>query len=245
MGPMNRRTRHEQMIRPTLAARVTNCILVLLGNILLVVSVPSAANASVFVPFCNIADASLWKMTTSDYRKDTGHFDRHGNAMESEPGSAWGVYWCNRPLPSNFILRLEWLRKELDDNSGVFLRFPNPDLAHEQNTALVAAGRGFEVQIDELGSPEGAPYHRTGAIYGERGQSFSLRPARPLGEWNLYEIQVRGQQYTVRLNGTVVSTFNNRDPNRAKPTSRTEPSYFGVQAERGHVQFRNIEIKLL
>src|SRR6185312_8586671 len=192
-------------------ARVTNFIFVFLCSVLLIATFPKTAAASDFFPFCNVADAALWKMATSDYRKDTGHFDRHGDVMESEPGSAWGVYWCNRPLPSNFVLRLEWLRKELDDNSGVFLRFPNPDLAHEQNTALVAAGRGFEVQIDELGSPEGAPYHRTGAIYGERGQSFSLRPARPLGEWNLYEIQVRGQQYTVRLNGTVVSRFNNHD----------------------------------
>jgi hypothetical protein len=147
-------------------------------------------------------------------------------------------------LPSDFTLRIEWRRNEQDDNSGIFIRFPNPDLARERNTALVAA-RGFEVQIDELGSPDGAPFHRTGAIYGEREQGFSLRPARALGEWNVYEIEARGQNYRVRLNGDVVSTFTNREPSRGKPTTAGEPSYFGVQAERGHVDFRNISIKAL
>jgi Domain of Unknown Function (DUF1080) len=197
-----------------------------------------------FGPFCDVTNASLWKMTTSDYHKDPGRFVRYGNVIESEPGSAWGVDWCNEPLPRDFVLRIEWLRKEDNDNSGVFIRFPNPDAAHEPNTALVAA-RGFEIQIDELGSPDGAPYHRTGAIYGERDQIFSLKPARPLNVWNTYEIEARGQHYVVSLNGTAVSRFDNHDPNRAKASSPNEPSYFGVQAERGHVQFRNVEIQAL
>jgi len=205
---------------------------------------PIEAGTGEFVPFCNIADSSIWKMTTSDSQRDPGRFIRHGNVMESEPGAAWGVYWCTQPLPRDFALRIEWRRKEQDDNSGIFIRFPNPDLAHERNTALVAA-RGFEVQIDELGSPDGAPFHRTGAIYGERVQGFSLRPARAPGEWNVYEIEARGQNYRVRLNGEVVSTFTNHEPNRGKATSAGEPSYFGVQAERGHVDFRNISVKSL
>jgi hypothetical protein len=205
---------------------------------------PVAKEANAFAPFCNVANASLWKMTTSDYRKDPGHFVRRGDVIESEPGSAWGVYWCKQRLPRDFVLRIEWLRKEGDDNSGIFIRFPNPERAHERNTALVAA-RGFEVQIDELGSPDRAPYHKTGAIYGERRQTFSLQSARRVGEWNVYEIEARGQEYVVRLNGAVVSRFINRNPNRGRQTTKGEPSYFGVQAERGHVQFRNIGIRAL
>jgi hypothetical protein len=205
---------------------------------------PIEAGTGDVVPFCSIVDSSIWKMTTSDFRKDPGRFVRHVDTMESEPGSTWGVYWCTQPLPRDFALRIEWRRNEQDDNSGIFIRFPNPDLAGERNTALVAA-RGFEVQIDELGSPDGAPFHRTGAIYGERAQDFSLRPARALGEWNVYEIEARGQNYRVRLNGDVVTTFTNREPSRGKPTSAAEPSYFGVQAERGHVDFRNISVKSL
>lgn len=204
----------------------------------------AGASPPQYAPFCDIANASLWKMTTSDYHKDPGRFVRRGDVIESQPGTTWGVYWCNEALPRNFVVRIEWLREENDDNSGVFVRFPNPDRAEEPNTALVAA-RGFEIQIDELGSPDGAPYHRTGAIYGERGQTFSLRPARPVGEWNLYEIEARGQDYVVRLNGAVVSRFENHDLRRGNASSPGEPSYFGVQAERGHVQFRNLGIRTL
>jgi hypothetical protein len=188
-----------------------------------------------------VSDASLWKMTTSNARKYPGRFLRRGESIESQPGQTWGVYWCRQPLPPNFMLRIEWLRHEDDDNSGVFIRFPNPFTQHEPNTALVAA-RGFEVQIDERGSPDGAPYHRTGAIYGQLGQRFSLRPARPVGHWNVYEIEALGQQYRVRLNGTLVSEFMNRDPNRARLSAPGAPTYFGVQAERGHVEFRRISI---
>jgi len=191
--------------------------------------------------FCSVTDASLWKMTTSNARKYLGRFVRRGEAIESEPGQTWGVYWCNQPLPTNFILRIEWLRHEANDNSGVFIRFPNPSTQHESNTGLVAA-RGFEIQIDERGSPDGAPCHRTGAIYGQLGQHFSLQPARPIGQWNVYEIEAKAQHYRVRLNGAIVSDFTNHDPNRARPTALGAPSYFAVQAELGHVEFRRVAI---
>jgi hypothetical protein len=203
-----------------------------------------AQTAAAQKPFCDLNDASLWKMTTSDARKYPGRFVQHGQTIESQPGQTWGVYWCSQPLPPNFILHIEWLRHEFDDNSGVFIRFPNPFTQNEPNTALVAA-RGFEVQIDELGSPDGAPYHRTGAIYGQKDQQFSLRLALPLGHWNVYEIEVRGDHYRVKLNGALVTDFTNHNPNRGKPGTPDAPSYFGVEAERGHVEFRNVAVTAL
>jgi hypothetical protein len=183
-------------------------------------------------------------MATSDYRKDPGHFVHRGNIIESQPGSTWGVYWCKIPLPADFVLRIESLREEGDDNSGSLSGFRIQNVHTSEMLHLSPRGR-FEVQIDERGSPDGVPYHRTGAIYGKQKQSFSLRPARPLGKWNVYEIEARGQNYVIHLNGAVVSEFTNHDPNRGMSTSKDEPSYFGVQAERGHVQFRNIGLKSL
>ena len=56
-----------------------------------------------------------------------------------------------------------------DDNSGVFVAFPAPEQQGYDNTADVGVHLGFEMQIDELGRPDGAPSHRTGAIYSLKG----------------------------------------------------------------------------
>jgi len=47
--------------------------------------------------------------------------------FESVPGTDLGLYWCTIPIPADFILKLDWLRWEDWDNSGVFVRFPNPE----------------------------------------------------------------------------------------------------------------------
>src|SRR6266567_2707335 len=41
-----------------------------------------------------------------------------------------------------------------DDNSGIFVAFPDPEQQNYDNTAYVGVNFGFEVQIDELARPE-------------------------------------------------------------------------------------------
>jgi hypothetical protein len=121
-------------------------------------------------------------------------------------------------MPTDFVLRLEWLRDRDDDNSGVSVRFPDPGSKGYQNTAWVAVSFGFEVQIDETASTDGAPWHRTGAIYGQQNQQFSLQPARPVGQWNNNEIHVQRQSYTVFLNGIQVTHYE-------KPRPKPRPAH--------------------
>jgi hypothetical protein len=66
------------------------------------------------------------------------------------------------------VLRLEWMMTAPDDNSGVFVAFPDPEQQNYDNTAYVGINFGFEVQIDELARPDNALIHRTGAIYSDR-----------------------------------------------------------------------------
>ena len=152
------------------------------------------------------------------------------------------------------MVRLEWLRWTEDSNSGVYLRFPDPERNGYNNTAYVADDFGFEVQIDELGAPDGAAIHKTGAIYRKDnrtdGEVLNLKPARGVGQWNEYEIQVEEQVYTVRLNGDEVCRFDNtnRYPGRGLPSTLTEPSFLGLQVYANpsyFVRFRKIRIKEL
>lgn len=86
----------------------------------------------------------------------------------------------------------------------VFVRFPNPftDLN-------IAIEYGYEIQIDDIGSPDGNPIHRTGAIYNYKGTSpktKSLSKQLAVGRWNTFEIIVIQQSYSVTLNKDKVVT---------------------------------------
>ena len=127
-------------------------------------------------------DTSKWGMTTihnqAPDRSNPGGMRVLRGALETMPGNDLGLYWCTLKTPENFILRLQWLRWHDDANSGVFVRFPDPESKGYNNSAYVPVDFGFEVQIDERGAPDGAPIHRTGAIYRGR-QPHRRRDAQP------------------------------------------------------------------
>lgn len=55
--------------------------------------------------------------------------------------------------------------------------------------------------------------------------------------------RVRGQDYTVALNGDVVSSFADPHAGRGVASTAKVPSYIGLQAYSGQrVQFRNVRI---
>jgi hypothetical protein len=103
-------------------------------------------------------------------------------ALKSEGGM--GLLWYSENIYKNFILKLEWKVSDEDDNSGVFVRFPNPD-----DNPNIAVREGYEIQIDDRG---GNPIHQTGAIYDFAAPSKVV--SKPPGQWNIMEIQVINYQ---------------------------------------------------
>ena len=190
-------------------------------------------------------------LTTSNWQMaGQGSFNVVGGALESAPGNDLGLLWCTTPMPADFILKLEWLLTRYDDNSGVFVRFPDPNSRGYNNTAYVGVDFGFEVQIDNLGrgsSPAGQnvdkKFRTTGAIYNEASQTLTQQPVKPLGEWNEFEIRLQGQTYTVLLNGAQVTSFQNNQANRGSISTPGAPSFIGLQSHTGVVAFRNIRVK--
>jgi choline dehydrogenase-like flavoprotein len=212
-----------------------------LGRRLAAALVPAVADAGAeqgFTPLFNGHGLRGWSM------RGGGGFRVVDGALESfNDTSELGLLWCHRPTPRDFILRLQWRTFSSDANSGVFVRFPDPDGRSYANPAWVAVHFGFEIQIDDLGRPDGADIHKTGAIYNEPTQILSLQPPRPVGQWNDYEIRFQGQDYTVVLNGNTVSRFTNPHAGRGVASTAKVPSYIGLQAYLGQrVQFRNVRI---
>jgi hypothetical protein len=217
--------------------------------------------ASPFVPdpgFTSLFDgASLqhWRMSTirnQPGRDDPGHFLVTNGALVTATGTDIGLLWHDQPTPADFVLKLEWRRWQEDANSGVFLRFPNPETRNYDNTAFVGVDFGFEVQIDQLASPDGSPLHKTAAIYGFQGPANpDALPVRPVGEWNAFEIRVQGQNYRVLLNGVEVTVFNfvpgsdGAHPDRGLPSSNAVPRFIGLQTHTGKVAFRRLQIRAL
>jgi len=207
--------------------------------------VPTLAPDSGFTMLFNGSDTSRWRMSkiTNQPGKDNpGTFLVVDRSLESLPGNDLGLFWNIDPTPQNFILKLEWLGWRDDDNSGVFLRFPDPNSKGYNNTAYVAIDFGFEVQIDQIGqgNPPGLDIHKTGAIY-----SFAAPQnpnVRPSGQWNEFEIHAQAQTYTVFLNGAKITEYVNPDLVRG---STANPCFIGLQTHTGRVAFRRIQIKAL
>lgn len=143
-----------------------------------------------------------------------------------------GLLWYTKRKFSDFILRCEWKEAHWKDNSGVFVRFPDPG-----DDPWVAVNNGYEVQIDNYGAPNGDPLYQTGGIF--NFQAPTEVASDPVGEWNQYQIQAVGQEYTVTLNGVkVVPAFQG---------SRGTTGYVGLQNhdDTSTVAFRNVSIKEL
>ena len=139
-----------------------------------------------------------------------------------------GMLWYAQQQYENFSLKLAWKLTGETNNSGVFVRFPNPG-----NDPGVAINNGYEVQIydADIGEPQ-----KTGSIYNFKREE--ARNSNPIGHWNEYEIRAEGHRYTVILNGEVVNTFNG---------SRNLEGFFGLQNHdpNSHVHFRYVRIKEL
>src|ERR671922_2223130 len=146
------------------------------------------------------------------------------SALQS--GKGGGLLWYSEKIYKNFILKLEWKVSDEGDNSGVFVRFPDPD-----DNPNIAVKEGYEVQIDDKA---GDPIHHTEAIYDFAAPSKVV--SKPPGQWNTMEIQVLDQSYTVIINGEKVIEFTG---------SRMTEGYIGLQAhdDKSKVSFRNIMIK--
>ena len=173
-------------------------------------------------------------------------------------------------MPQNYRLELDFFTRTFQTNSGVFIRFRNPQATGYYNPAwsavlipgLPAIPAGFEVQIDNTGAPDGRARHRTGAVYAvnypnDGPDDPGFPPAQPndfvnpqdahvLG-WNSYRIEVQGDVITVQLNGSPTARYTNTDPNRGR-FAAAEPTFIGLQSYSNYsftTAFRNIRITVL
>ncbi len=142
-----------------------------------------------------------------------------------------GLLWYTKKKFLNFILKVDWKTSAIGDNSGVFVRFADPDA-----DPWIAVNTGYEIQIYDAEPPDGNPAHRTGAIYNFAPPS-TFASNKP-GEWNTFEIHAIGQNYAVTLNNKRLTEFTG---------NRQMEGYIGLQNHdaKSRVCFRKVAIKEL
>ncbi|MBW4720716.1 ricin-type beta-trefoil lectin domain protein [Saccharothrix obliqua] len=139
------------------------------------------------------------------------------------------VTWYGaRTFGNDYTLKVDWKAQSAESDSGVFVLFPNPG-----DDPAAPGTNGVEVNIAAASSTG----TQTGSITGLQGPSALA--AKPVGEWNTYEISVRWNMVTVLLNGTKVNEIK-------LPAGRyAKHSYIGLQNNGTFdpVRFRNVRIK--
>jgi hypothetical protein len=219
-----------------------------------------------FTPLFNGRDLSGWKVPEGD----GGHWRVVDGVIDYDAGSeAKGdkSLWSDREY-GDFVLRLDWRLKEApflnknipyilpdgthardirgkemklalpDADSGVFLR-GNGDYQVNIWCWPIGSGEMYTIRT----RPETSPELRAAAT--PRHQAD-----RPIGEWNHFEITVRGQTVTVVLNGTTVIPGATIPDLPAR--GRIALQHHGSKNAQGEwagppslVQFKNVMIKEL
>jgi hypothetical protein len=154
-----------------------------------------------------------------------GGFDVVDGALETRGGM--GLLWYAERAFRDFVLDVDWQVARVEDNSGVFVRFPDPG-----DDPWAAVDGGYEIQIHDA-APE--PIRQTGGIYSFAAPS-AIATNLP-GAWNHYAIECVGERYTVVLNGLEVTRFTG---------SRAPEGYVGLQNHdaQSRVRFRRVVVTM-
>lgn len=175
-------------------------------------------------------------VTLIDGDKGLDAFNRVGDANWRADGGAIvadqgkGGFLVSKSSYKDFAIRAEFWAAT-DTNSGIFLRLSNP--------AQITAANSYEVNIWDI-RPD--PKYGTGAIVDFVAVPVPLQN-KAGGRWNSYEIEARGPNVTVRLNGVLTATMNN-DKFAAGPFAlQFGPGVQGVNG--GPIKWRKVMIKAL
>jgi hypothetical protein len=190
-----------------------------------------------FVSLFNGKDLTGWTLVN---KKGGGYIVKDGVIACEDKG---GGNLLTEQEFSDFILKLEF-KLPPGGNNGIGLRAPLAgDIAYS----------GIEIQVLDQDHEKYKgwlqDWQRTGSLY----NVFPAAPGnalKPVGEWNEYEITVKGTKFQVVLNGTKIldadtSTVTDPEIIKKHPGIRRTSGRVGFLGHNDPVEFRNIRIKTL
>ncbi len=127
----------------------------------------------------------------------------------------------------DFVFHVEWRFKDRERkgwNAGIYARVANPSIWHQAQVGNATGGAWFGDSPDASGKIV------------RQTLTASEQRVRPAGEWNVYEITGQADTLTLWVNGGVTSVWKGL---------RVPRGHVGLEAERHHIEFRNLKLKRL
>lgn len=148
-------------------------------------------------------------------------------------GTAVGKGYIRTEMPyADYQMHVEWRWPRGPGNSGVVLNIVNADQVWPKGfEAQLKAGRAGDIVMfaDARGREEVLGRNPGGVSTGRIERPGPSRE-KPVGEWNSYDITVRGGTITLAVNGEEVNRVTDAVPNAGM---------IGLQTEGTPIEFRN------
>ena len=188
------------------------------------------ASAAVLLAACAGMGKGDGYTTLIDGYKGLENFNRVGTAnwsgtdgaVQATSGLTDPAYLVTRESYKDFNLRVEFWASD-DANSGIFMRCQDPMKITDESC--------YEANIFDT-RPD--PTYATGAIV--KVAKLTAPMIKAGGQWNTYDITLKGNHLVVVLNGT--KTVDVQD-------SKFASGPIALQWARGVIKFRKVEIKTL
>ena len=162
-----------------------------------------------------------------------GQFSVQDGVLKINRGTGW---LRSSETFGDFVLTMEFRFLEEEANSGIFVRTGPTSNDDERGWP----NNGYQIQCMDiitgetpLGNmiPYGAP------PFDHEFDIEALQEAyNPTGEWQTYEITAEGENLSVRLNGTLITTAT---------SIKNLTGHVGIQGELGLLEFRRIDLEEL
>jgi hypothetical protein len=153
-----------------------------------------------------------------------GEFTVEDGLLKTHGGM--GLLWYQPEQFGDATIRVVFKTTGPRDNSGVYIRMPEKPM-----DPWYGVHNGYEVQIDAAGDD----WHCTGSIYSL--SKVSQRTQKPAGEWNTMDIELKGQETIVTLNGKKIDDFFGNQP--VPPRKQWYEPVRGPRPDSGYIGLQN------
>lgn len=202
----------------------------------LLVATPRLRAQSAELPagFVPLFDGTLDNWTIENTQ--AGNFTVRDRLLRVEGPGGW---LRSKAQFADFALHVEVRCLTDDADSGIFLRAAGPVA---ETFARGWPANAYQVQVRDISSNRTTNPIWIGNLYRHRvaagettfDSNAALAAAKPTREWQTIDIDARGDQLTVRLNGSLVT----RASNIVNPRG-----HIGIQGETGVLEYRTIAIR--